>query len=113
MGALVYGVRYTLPEYMCTILIAGGVSVFALFKVHSSKSFCRPIDLVVIGSSECGRYMMQVHLMHYESFLFKSERGNNMVFKTISMNRKHDELCHCTTVRGRMYLEMVLPLQFY
>ena len=52
MGALVYGVRYTLPEYMCTFLVAGGVSVFALFKVHSSKSFYRPIYLVVIGSSE-------------------------------------------------------------
>ncbi|KAG0614699.1 hypothetical protein M758_6G196900 [Ceratodon purpureus] len=35
MGALVYGVRYTLPEYLCTFLVAGGVSIFALFK--SSK----------------------------------------------------------------------------
>ena len=33
MGAIVYGVRYTIPEYLCTFLVAGGVSVFALFKV--------------------------------------------------------------------------------
>lgn len=36
MGAIVYGVRYTLQEYLCTLLVAGGVSIFALGKV----SFC-------------------------------------------------------------------------
>jgi UDP-galactose transporter B1 len=40
MGALVYGVRYTLPEYLCTFLVAGGVSVFALFK-SSKKAFSK------------------------------------------------------------------------
>ena len=33
-GALVYGVRYTVPEYVCTVLVAAGVSMFALFKVR-------------------------------------------------------------------------------
>lgn len=33
MGALVYGIRYTVPEYLCTFLVAGGVSTFALLKV--------------------------------------------------------------------------------
>jgi hypothetical protein len=33
MGTLVYGIRYTLPEYLCTFLVAGGVSTFALLKV--------------------------------------------------------------------------------
>ena len=33
MGTLVYGIRYTFPEYVCTLLVAGGVSVFALSKV--------------------------------------------------------------------------------
>lgn len=33
MGTLVYGIRYTFPEYLCTILVAGGVSSFALSKV--------------------------------------------------------------------------------
>lgn len=37
MGALVYGVRYSPSEYVCTLLVAGGVSVFALFK-GSSKA---------------------------------------------------------------------------
>lgn len=37
MGALIYRVHYTVQEYVCTILVAGGVSVFALFK-GSSKS---------------------------------------------------------------------------
>lgn len=32
MGSIIYGVRYTLPEYICTFLVAGGVSTFALFK---------------------------------------------------------------------------------
>jgi UDP-galactose transporter B1 len=35
MGTLVYGIRYTFPEYMCTFLVAGGVSIFALLKTSS------------------------------------------------------------------------------
>ncbi|XVF85973.1 hypothetical protein PTKIN_Ptkin17bG0159900 [Pterospermum kingtungense] len=35
MGTLVYGIRYTFPEYVCTSLVAGGVSVFALMKTSS------------------------------------------------------------------------------
>lgn len=48
MGALVYGVRYTLPEYLCTFLVAGGVSMFALFKVRSTKSCNCFISLAII-----------------------------------------------------------------
>lgn len=40
MGTIVYGVRYTLPEYFCTFLVAGGVSTFALFK-SSAKTMSR------------------------------------------------------------------------
>ncbi|KAL5722695.1 UDP-galactose/UDP-glucose transporter 3 [Ranunculus cassubicifolius] len=35
MGTLVYGIKYTFPEYMCTFLVAGGVSAFALAKTSS------------------------------------------------------------------------------
>ncbi|XP_042515144.1 UDP-galactose/UDP-glucose transporter 3 [Macadamia integrifolia] len=35
MGTLVYGIKYTLPEYVCTFLVAGGVSAFALLKTSS------------------------------------------------------------------------------
>ena len=44
MGALIYRVHYTIPEYVCTLLVAGGVSVFALFKVPSQTqpSNCHP-----------------------------------------------------------------------
>ncbi|CAA2971763.1 UDP-galactose UDP-glucose transporter 3 [Olea europaea subsp. europaea] len=35
MGTLVYGIRYTFPEYLCTLLVAGGVSMFALSKTSS------------------------------------------------------------------------------
>ncbi|ONK74208.1 uncharacterized protein A4U43_C03F3910 [Asparagus officinalis] len=35
MGALVYGINYTIPEYICTFLVAGGVSAFALSKTSS------------------------------------------------------------------------------
>ncbi|CAD5186012.1 unnamed protein product [Musa acuminata subsp. malaccensis] len=34
MGTLVYGIKYTIPEYICTFLVAGGVSSFALSKVR-------------------------------------------------------------------------------
>ena len=37
MGAVVYGVKYSIQEYLCTFLVAGGVSVFALFKVSFSS----------------------------------------------------------------------------
>lgn len=33
MGTLVYGIRYSIPEYVCSLLVAGGVSAFALSKV--------------------------------------------------------------------------------
>lgn len=33
MGTILYGVKYTFPEYICTFLVAGGVSSFALLKV--------------------------------------------------------------------------------
>ncbi|XP_024389642.1 UDP-galactose/UDP-glucose transporter 3 isoform X2 [Physcomitrium patens] len=36
MGALVYGVRYSIQEYLCTFLVAGGVAVFAI-KESSGK----------------------------------------------------------------------------
>ncbi|KAG0485025.1 hypothetical protein HPP92_009104 [Vanilla planifolia] len=35
MGSLVYGIKYSLPEYICTFLVAGGVSAFALAKTSS------------------------------------------------------------------------------
>jgi UDP-galactose transporter B1 len=37
VGALFYGIKYTLPEYICTFLVASGVSLFALSK-SSSKT---------------------------------------------------------------------------
>uniref|UniRef100_A0A6V7QR38 UDP-galactose/UDP-glucose transporter 3 n=1 Tax=Ananas comosus var. bracteatus TaxID=296719 RepID=A0A6V7QR38_ANACO len=35
MGTLLYGVKYTIPEYICSFLVAGGVSAFALSKTSS------------------------------------------------------------------------------
>ncbi|GAV73230.1 UAA domain-containing protein [Cephalotus follicularis] len=35
MGTLVYGIRYNFAEYLCTLLVAGGVSMFALLKTSS------------------------------------------------------------------------------
>jgi len=40
MGTLLYGVKYTLPEYFCTFLVAGGVSTFALLKVRCYSTSC-------------------------------------------------------------------------
>lgn len=38
IGALIYGVQYSMQEYMCTFMVAGGVSLFAM-KVCSSSWF--------------------------------------------------------------------------
>ncbi|CAL5048464.1 unnamed protein product [Urochloa decumbens] len=35
MGTVLYGVKYTFPEYLCTFLVAGGMSSFALLKTSS------------------------------------------------------------------------------
>ncbi|XP_071707302.1 UDP-galactose/UDP-glucose transporter 3-like [Rutidosis leptorrhynchoides] len=35
MGTLVYGIKYTFQEYLCSLLVAGGVSIFALAKTSS------------------------------------------------------------------------------
>ncbi|XP_057518539.1 UDP-galactose/UDP-glucose transporter 3-like [Amaranthus tricolor] len=35
MGTLVYDIRYSFSEYLCTLLVAGGVSIFALSKTSS------------------------------------------------------------------------------
>ncbi|KAJ1691214.1 hypothetical protein LUZ63_015369 [Rhynchospora breviuscula] len=35
MGTILYGVKYTIPEYICSFLVAGGVSTFALLKTSS------------------------------------------------------------------------------
>ncbi|KAI5084129.1 hypothetical protein GOP47_0000298 [Adiantum capillus-veneris] len=50
MGTLVYGVKYKLPEYICTFLVAGGVSTFALFK---SKAKSIPSPNAPLGYSLC------------------------------------------------------------
>uniref|UniRef100_J3MFF9 Sugar phosphate transporter domain-containing protein n=1 Tax=Oryza brachyantha TaxID=4533 RepID=J3MFF9_ORYBR len=39
MGTLLYGVKYTFPEYICTFLVAGGVSFFALLKKTASSIY--------------------------------------------------------------------------
>ncbi|KAK1413763.1 hypothetical protein QVD17_35544 [Tagetes erecta] len=35
MGTFVYGIRYSFHEYLCSLLVAGGVSIFALAKTNS------------------------------------------------------------------------------
>lgn len=40
MGTLVYKQRYSFPEYVCTLLVAGGVSIFALLKVRDRVHVC-------------------------------------------------------------------------
>ena len=37
MGTLVYGIRYSFSEYVCSLLVAGGVSMFALSKVRHAE----------------------------------------------------------------------------
>ena len=46
MGTLVYGIRYTFPEYICTSLVAGGVSTFALMKVRNVLIFVTVITIL-------------------------------------------------------------------
>ena len=61
MGTLVYGVRYTLPEYICTFLVAGGVSVFAFVKVSTNY-----------------RSIMKVHL-NYMCLLYGVEKYQDLM----------------------------------
>lgn len=35
MGRFLYNIRYTMPEYFCSGIVAGGVCLFALLKVRS------------------------------------------------------------------------------
>ncbi|KAM3706666.1 hypothetical protein ACB098_03G166700 [Castanea mollissima] len=50
MGALVYGIRYTVPEYLCTFLVAGGVSTFCPLKgKHVISFYWWSIDSKTIG----------------------------------------------------------------
>ncbi|KAL8550355.1 hypothetical protein ACS0TY_008974 [Phlomoides rotata] len=53
MGTLVYGIKYTFPEYVCSLLVAGGVSTFALSKMSSkiTSKLARPN--APIGYSLC------------------------------------------------------------
>lgn len=55
MGTLVYGIRYTIPEYVCTLLVAGGVSAFALLKVRKLifVFFCFFLYVPFMMNSEC------------------------------------------------------------
>lgn len=40
-GTFLYGRKYAPAEYMCTLLVAGGVSMFALFKVSNRPVACK------------------------------------------------------------------------
>ena len=53
MGTLVYGIKYTLPEYLCTFLVAGGVSTFALLKVFSVSNLPTSRSLCVLCLKFC------------------------------------------------------------
>lgn len=53
MGTLVYGIRYTFPEYLCTLLVAGGVSMFALAKTSSKTINKLAHPNVPLGYSLC------------------------------------------------------------
>lgn len=55
MGTFLYGIRYTLPEYICTLLVAGGVSSFALMKVKG-------LSIVLLGLSLRGCAKMKLTL---------------------------------------------------
>ena len=41
MGTLVYGIRYTIPEYVCSLLVVGGVSTFALLKASTFNFYLK------------------------------------------------------------------------
>lgn len=59
VGALYYGIKYTLPEYICTSLVASGVSLFALSKVlhvfrHLCVLLCNSLHCTEIGCTLFG-----------------------------------------------------------
>ncbi|KAG5521165.1 hypothetical protein RHGRI_033649 [Rhododendron griersonianum] len=54
MGALVYGIRYSIPEYVCSLLVAGGVSVFALSKVSTETTSSKTISKLAHPNAPLG-----------------------------------------------------------
>ncbi|KAH0939653.1 hypothetical protein HID58_007114 [Brassica napus] len=42
MGTLVYGIRYTFPEYICTFLVAGGVAVLLFLSSKTISKLAHP-----------------------------------------------------------------------
>lgn len=60
MGTLLYGVKYTIPEYICSFLVAGGVSAFALSKVRIPFSSVYE-DLKLMEGNVC-TILVQKHL---------------------------------------------------
>ncbi|KAH6769963.1 UDP-galactose transporter 3 [Perilla frutescens var. hirtella] len=53
MGTLVYEIRYTILEYVCTLLVAGGVSIFALSKTSSKITSKQAHPNAPIGYGLC------------------------------------------------------------
>jgi hypothetical protein len=75
MGTLLYGVKYTFPEYICTFLVAGGVSSFALLKVRcSSFSHSSPtlVSCYFLFVAEFANLFNSLQLHHMKLLLSKN-----------------------------------------
>ncbi|KAL0447066.1 UNVERIFIED_CONTAM: UDP-galactose/UDP-glucose transporter 3 [Sesamum latifolium] len=129
MGTLVYGIKYTFPEYVCTLLVAGGISTFAL-----SKSSLKTISKLAhpnapIGYSLCflnlafdgftnatqdsitARYPktnawnIMLGMNFWVPFTFGWPVGQNFIFLTIS---RFGSLTNTTITTTRKFVSIVV-----
>ncbi|KAL0421147.1 UNVERIFIED_CONTAM: UDP-galactose/UDP-glucose transporter 3 [Sesamum latifolium] len=105
MGALVYGIRYTFPEYVCTLLVAGGVSTFAL-----SKTSSKTISKLANPNAPLGYGLCFLNLA-FDGFTNDRLRiqlqpvGQNFIFLTIS---RFGSLTNTTITTTRKFVSIVV-----
>uniref|UniRef100_A0A804PWB4 UDP-galactose/UDP-glucose transporter 3 n=1 Tax=Zea mays TaxID=4577 RepID=A0A804PWB4_MAIZE len=125
MGTLLYSVKYTLPEYFCTFLVAGGVSSFALLKTSSKtvKKLVNPnaplgytlcfLNLAFDGNwpyangFEALRFCQENPEVAWDIFLFClcGAVGQNFIFLTIS---RFGALTNTTITTTRKFMSIVV-----
>ncbi|PKU80528.1 UDP-galactose/UDP-glucose transporter 3 [Dendrobium catenatum] len=90
MGALVYGIKYALPEYICNFFIGGGVPAFALYKT-SSKAISKLAHLnAPYGYGLCFLNLIFDDLTNATQDYFKRKYATD--YAAVSFCKEHSEV---------------------
>ncbi|GAB2297239.1 UDP-galactose/UDP-glucose transporter 3 [Dionaea muscipula] len=122
MGSLVYGTIYTFSEYICTFLVAGGVSMFALTKTSSKtiSKLAQPnaplgyglcfLNLIFDGFTNATQDSLKAR-QHPEAawdvlfYCLCGAVGQNFIFLTIS---RFGSLTNTTITTTRKFVSIVV-----